>query len=156
MGEGVSLTTARLSVLPLTLWNAGVVADELAPVLPLAPGRRELREALRRRATAPSGSLTWVLRVGQDAAVGLACAELSERHTLVSITVGAPYRRRGYATEVLRAVASWLEARHRLVVEARAAERDAAARRLFVATGFVPTPLVEGDERRWLRPPVSA
>lgn len=133
-----------------------MAADELAPLLALAPGRRELRDALRRRATAPSGSLTWVLRAREGAAIGLTCAELSERHALVSIAVGISYRRRGYATEVLRAVASWLEARHRLVVEARATEQDTAARRLFVATGFVPTALVEGDEQRWLRPPVTA
>lgn len=33
MGEGPTLTTSRLLALPLTVWNAGYVAEELAPSL---------------------------------------------------------------------------------------------------------------------------
>lgn len=33
MGEGPTLTTPRLLALPLTIWNAGYVAEELAPAL---------------------------------------------------------------------------------------------------------------------------
>ncbi|CAJ65274.1 MULTISPECIES: hypothetical protein [Frankia] len=33
MGEGPTLTTPRLLALPLTVWNAGYVAEELAPAL---------------------------------------------------------------------------------------------------------------------------
>ncbi|MCM3883941.1 GNAT family N-acetyltransferase [Frankia sp. R82] len=33
MGEGPTLTTSRLLALPLTVWNAGYVAEELAPTL---------------------------------------------------------------------------------------------------------------------------
>src|SRR5262249_53336749 len=63
-------------------------------------------------------------------------------------------RRRGYATESLRAVANWIEAGRSAVVEARVRLGDVPSESLVRATAFRPTEVFLQDRWRiWLRPP---
>ncbi|WP_239345382.1 MULTISPECIES: GNAT family N-acetyltransferase [unclassified Frankia] len=168
MGEGPALTTSRLLALPLTVWNAGFVAEELGPLLAGACLHRAqgiavdaagdptaaLRRDLRRRAGAGRGVMTWTVRGDDSAAVGLLAVDAIDRRALVSVSIGRPYRRRGYATEALRALASWLEFRGQVVVESRVRVGDRTGERLAVATAFVPADIVLADGWRvWFRPP---
>ncbi len=170
MGEGPTLTTLRLLALPLTVWNAGFVAEELGPLLVGTHLHRvqgiaidmtgdpteALRRALRRRASAGRGVMTWTVRGDDSAAVGLLAVDAFDRRALVSVSIGRPYRRHGYATEVLRALAGWLEFRSSVMVEARLRVGDRTGERLAVATAFVPTSIILPDGWRvWYRPPPS-
>ena len=161
--------------MPLTVWNAGFVAEELAPRLVVAgtgPGavvgvggicvshddedsRATVRRELRRRAGAGSNVMTWVIRGGgHGGAVGLLSADTQGRRSAVAVSVGQGYRRRGYATEAVRALAGWLEGRGTVVVETRLRVGDRACERLAVSTAFVPTGVVvSGTWRVWVRPP---
>ncbi|WP_131745042.1 GNAT family N-acetyltransferase [Frankia sp. Cppng1_Ct_nod] len=168
MGEGPTLTTLRLLALPLTVWNAGFVAEELGPLLAGVLLHRAqgiavdatddptdaLRRDLRRRAGAGRGVMTWAVRGDDSAAVGLLAVDGVGRRALVSVSIGRPYRRQGYATEALRALAGWLEFRGSVVVEARVRVGDRTGERLAVATAFVPTDIVLPEGWRvWFRPP---
>jgi hypothetical protein len=173
--EGPVLTTARLQALPVSLWNAGYVAEELAQKVALADrppaglgvgglfagpdarGTAEpagLRRALRRRAGVGRAALTWVVRDHDGDAVGLLGADTRARRAAVAVVIGPAARRRGYGAEVVRALASWLEAYRFALVEARVRADDVAAERLARTTLFVPTrvALVTGW-RVWCRPP---
>lgn len=175
MGEGPTFTTARLLAVPLTIWNAGFVATELAPRLVVGaagPGamvgvagitvtgddeesRAALRRELRRRASAGGNTMTWVIRgSAHGGAIGLLSADTQGRRTAVAVAVGHGYRRRGYATEAIRALAGWIEVRGTVVVETRLRVGDRICERLAVSTAFVPTGVVvSGTWRVWVRPP---
>jgi hypothetical protein len=167
--DGPALTTARLQALPVTLWNAGYVAEELARQVALAvrpttglgvaglfagpdaSGTAEpagLRRALRRRAGPGRAALTWVVRDQAGGAVGLLGADMAvvaspgrdqARRAAVAVVIGPSHRRRGYGAETVRALASWLEASRLALVEARVRTGDAPAERLAATTLFVPT-----------------
>jgi RimJ/RimL family protein N-acetyltransferase len=176
VGEGPTLTTARLRALPLTVWNAGFIAEELATTVGVAanpapwlgvgglfgdPAADEadrpavLRRELRRRAGAGREVLTWVIRGGDGTAVGLLGADTHRGRAAVAVSIGSGYRRRGYATEALRALAGWLELRA-AVVETRVRVGDKPSERLALATFFVPTEVLVGDWWRvWFRPPAG-
>lgn len=176
MADGPTLTTARLQALPLTVWNAGFVAEELAqkvalatapPVMlgvggllagPDARGTAEpavLRRELRRRAGGGRGALTWVVRVLDGDAVGLLGADTQARRAAVAVAIGRSERRHGYGTEIIRALAGWLEHHGSTVVETRVRSGDRASERLALATSFVPTQvLIVPQWRVWYRPPV--
>jgi RimJ/RimL family protein N-acetyltransferase len=161
VGEGPSLTTPRLTAVPLTMWNVGLVADEMAGQLghpdATAPGRprmEALRRDLRRRSSAGPEVLTWVIRAGESGAVGLLSADTADRRAVVTVSIGHPHRRRGYATEALRAVAGWIESGRAAVVEARVRVGDVPSERLVLATAFQPTDVLLAERWRiWLRPP---
>ncbi|MGF7235727.1 MAG: GNAT family N-acetyltransferase [Frankia sp.] len=182
MGEGPSLATPHLIAVPLTMWNAGFVADEVAGALgqpagdqaprghrpgdvgdhgsaggqpeSAAAGTALLRHDLRRRATAGPDILTWVIRGEDSTAVGMLSADTENRRTVVTVSIAPPYRRRGYATEALRAVAGWVESGRSALVEARVRLDDVPSERLARATAFLPTDvLVQERWRVWLRPP---
>jgi len=172
VGDGPTLRTARLSALPVTIWNAGYVAVELGLVVGLgaARGTRDggsggplggdatdlLRRDLRRRAAMDAQTMTWVVRDGGSRAIGLLTADTRGQRVLIAASIGKPYRRRGYATESIRALASWLESRPRTIVEARIRSSDLVAARLAIATAFVPTSVVLGEVWRvWYRPPLT-
>lgn len=187
MAEGPTLTTARLRAIPLTIWNASFVAEELAHTLvPTGVSRAAatlgglfggavdsgsvdpvrsaggvqvgadlagVRRELRRRASAGSGTLTWVLRTRDGAACGLLAADTSSRRATVGVAIAAGFRRDGYATEIVRALASWLEYRA-VLVGTRVRVGDTVGKRLAQATAFVPTGVVLAERRRlWVRPP---
>jgi hypothetical protein len=173
VGEGPTFTTARLLAIPLTIWNAGFVAEELAARL-IPPGagpgavvgvgylhvrdgdersRAVVRRELRRRAACGGDVLTWVIRVGDGTAVGLLSADTQGRRSAVAVSIARGCRRRGYATESLRALAGWLENRD-AVVETRIRVGDHVCERLVRSTAFVPTGVVvAGRWRVWVRPP---
>ncbi len=177
MGEGPTFSTARLRALPLTVWNAGFVAEELAPRLVAAgpapgPGavvgvgsilvpddgeesHAAVRRELRRRASGGINVLTWVIRTGNGTAVGLLSADTQGRRSAVAVSIAHGYRRRGYATEALRALAGWLEYRDTMVVvETRVRVGDRICERLATSTCFTPTGVVvSGQWRVWVRPP---
>jgi hypothetical protein len=174
VGEGPTFTTARLLALPLTVWNAGFVAEELAPRLVAAgpgPGalvgvgailvpddgeesRAVVRRELRRRASGGVNVLTWVIRTGNGTAVGLLSADTQGRRSAVAVSIARGYRRRGYATEALRALAGWLESRQTVLVETRVRVGDRICERLATSTSFTPTGVVvSGQWRVWVRPP---
>jgi RimJ/RimL family protein N-acetyltransferase len=157
----------------LTLWNAGFVAEELAPRLVTTgagPGavvgvgslhvtsddeesRAAVRRELRRRAGSGSNVLTWVIRTKSGTAVGLLSADTQGRRGAVAVSIARGYRRRGYATEALRALSGWLENRQ-TVVETRVRVGDRICERLVASTSFVPTGVVvSGQWRVWVRPP---
>ena len=189
MGEGPTLTTARLRAIPLTLWNASFVAEELARSLvptgvswagatlgglfggavdsgsidpvtspsgaPIGADPASVRRELRRRANAGSGTLTWVIRARDGAACGLLAADTHRRRATVGVAIAAGFRRDGLATEIIRALASWLEYRG-VVVATRIRVGDTVGKRLAQATAFVPTGIVLAERRRlWVRPPVG-
>jgi hypothetical protein len=176
VGEGPTFTTARLRALPLTVWNAGFVAEELAPRLVTAgpgpgPGavvgvgsilvpddgeesHAVVRRELRRRASGGVNVLTWVIRTAEGTAVGLLSADTLGRRSAVAVSIARGYRRRGYATEALRALAGWLEYRDTVVVEARVRVGDRIGERLARSTSFTPTGVVvSGQWRVWVRLP---
>jgi hypothetical protein len=174
VGDGPTLRTIRLSALPVTMWNAGYVAVELGLVVglgvaaaapagaggsvPPAGGDATdlLKRDLRRRASMSAETMTWVVRDTASTAVGLLTADTRGARVLVAASIGRPYRRRGYATETIRALASWLESRPRTIVEARIRTADLVAARLAIATAFVPTDVVLGEQWRvWFRPPLT-
>jgi hypothetical protein len=176
VGEGPTLTTTRLRALPLTVWNAGFVADELASTVRVSAdqgpglglggmfagrpadqggGPGELRRELRRRANAGKDVMTWVIRGGDGIAVGLLGADTHGGRAAVAVSIGTGHRRRGYATEAVRALAGWLENRA-AVVETRVRVGDRVPERLAMATFFVPTKVVVADGWRvWVRPPAG-
>ncbi|MBL7501345.1 GNAT family N-acetyltransferase [Frankia sp. CNm7] len=173
--DGPTLTTTRLQALPVTLWNAAYVAEELAQKVALAPrpapglgvgglfagpdarGTAEpaaLRHELRHRAGAGRAMLTWVVRDHDAAAVGLLGADTRARRAAVAVVIGPAERRRGYAAEIIRALASWLEANRFALVETRVRAGSPAAERLAATTSFVPTRVViTVGWRVWCRPP---
>jgi hypothetical protein len=174
VGDGPTLRTTHLSALPVTMWNASYVAAELGLVVglgvaaarpagaagPAAPAGGDatdlLRRDLRRRASMSSETMTWVIRDTATTAVGLLTADTRGARVLVAASIGRPYRRRGYATESIRALAGWLESRPRTVVEARIRTADLVGARLAIATSFVPTDVVLGEVWRvWFRPPLN-
>ncbi len=187
VGEGPSLATPRLIAVPLTMWNASFIADEVAAALdrpafaeaprdgrpgnarstdgraggdagggrsaPAANGPSPLRNDLRRRATAGPDVLTWVIRGEGGTAVGMLSADTENRRTVVTVSIAPAYRRRGYATEALRAVAGWIESGRSALVEARVRLDDVPSERLVLATAFVPTEVfLQRHWRVWLRP----
>ncbi|EFC84101.1 hypothetical protein [Parafrankia sp. EUN1f] len=183
MGEGPTLTTARMRALPLTVWNVGFVAEELAQAMVLAARGRPVRLAagelfggaldsapaaadsaatdptgmrreLRRRVSAGTGSLTWVLRGQDGAALGLLAADTHRARAVVGVRVSNPYRRDGFGGEAVQALASWLEYRG-LVVGSRIGVGDVVGKRLAQSTAFVPTGVLLTERRRlWIRPPL--
>lgn len=173
--DGPTLTTARLQALPVTLWNAGYVAEELARKVALAarpaaglgvgglfagPDARgtaepaALRRELRHRAGAGRAALTWVVRDHDGVSVGLLGADTRELRAAVAVTIGPDERRRGYGTEIVRALAVWLEASRFALVETRVRPDDAAAARLARSSSFEPTRVtLAAGWRLWCRPP---
>jgi RimJ/RimL family protein N-acetyltransferase len=171
--EGPTLTTARLQALPVTLWNAGYVAEELARKVALAsrpPARlgvgglfagpdargtaepAALRRELRYRA-AGRWTPTWVIRDHDGGPVGLLGADTQARRAAVAVVIDAAARRRGYGAEIVRALASWLETTRFALVETRLRVGDLAAERLARATAFQPTQVViVTGWRVWCRP----
>lgn len=183
MGEGPTLTTARTRALPLTVWNVGYVAEEIAQAM-VAAGRGQqvrlaagelfggaldaagagtdqnaadptgVRRELRRRVSAGSGVLTWVLRGRDGAALGLLAADTRGNRAAVGVRVNHTYRRDGHATEAVRALAGWLEHRG-VLVGTRVRVGDVSGKRLAQSTAFVPTGVLLTERRRlWIRPPV--
>lgn len=175
MGDGgPALTTSRLQALPVTLWNAGYVSEELARKVALAartgpglgvaglfagPDARgtaepaALRRELRHRAGAGRSALTWVVRDHSGTAVGLLGADTRGQRAAVAVVIGPDERRQGYGAEIIRALASWLEAYRFVLVETRVRADDVASQRLAMATSFQPTrvALVAGW-KLWCRP----
>ncbi|ADP78295.1 GNAT family N-acetyltransferase [Pseudofrankia inefficax] len=173
--DGPTLTTARLQALPVTLWNAGYVAEELARKVALAsrpppglgvgglfagPDARgtaepaALRRELRLRAGAGPSMPTWVVRDHDGDPVGLLGADTRARRAAVAVVIDAAVRRRGYGAEMIRALASWLETHRFALVETRVRADDPAAERLARATSFQPTQVViVTGWRVWCRPP---
>ncbi|OHV39842.1 GCN5 family acetyltransferase [Pseudofrankia sp. EUN1h] len=174
-GDGPTLTTPRLQALPVTVWNAGYVAEELARKVALAarpapglgvgglfagPDARgttepaALRRELRHRTGAGRAALTWVVRDHGGVAVGLLGADTRAHRAAVAVVIGPDERRRGYGAEIVRALATWLEASLLALVETRVRADDAASERLAMATSFQPTRVVlTTGWRLWCRPP---
>lgn len=174
--DAPTLTTSRLHAVPVTLWNAAFVAEELAQQVALAPrpagplgvgglfagpdprGTAEpaaLRRELRYRAAAGRNVMTWVVRGSDGRAIGLLGADTRGRRAAVAVSVGPGFRRRGYGTEIIRAVAGWLETHRLALVEARVRTADVAARRLAQAAAFEPTRVMAADGWQiWCRRPV--
>ncbi|MEX5634338.1 GNAT family N-acetyltransferase [Parafrankia sp. FMc2] len=183
MGEGPTLTTARMRALPLTVWNSGFVAEELAQAM-VAAGRGQpvrlaagelfggaldsaaagpadsaaidptgVRRELRRRVGAGRGILTWVLRNTDGAALGLLAADAHGARAAIGVRVSHTYRRDGYASEAVCALAGWLESRG-AIVGTRVRVGDVVGKRLAQSTAFVPTGVLLTERRRlWIRPP---
>ncbi|MDT3443471.1 MULTISPECIES: GNAT family N-acetyltransferase [unclassified Pseudofrankia] len=173
--DGPTLMTPRLQALPVTLWNAGYVAEELARKVALAarpapglgvgglfagPDARgtaepaALRRELRHRAGAGRAALTWVVRDHDGVAVGLLGADTRARRAAVAVVIGPDERRCGYGAEIVRALASWLEAYRLALVETRVRADDPASERLAMVTSFQPTRVVLATGwRLWCRPP---
>jgi len=173
--DGPALTTPRLQALPVTLWNAGYVAEELARKVALAsrpppglgvgglfagPDARgtaepaALRRELRHRAGAGRSTPTWVVRDHDGAPVGLLGADARARRAAVAVLIDPAQRRRGYGVEIIRALASWLESSRLALVETRLRTDDLAAERLARAASFQPTQVViVAGWRVWCRPP---
>jgi RimJ/RimL family protein N-acetyltransferase len=173
--DGPALITARLQALPVTVWNAAYIAEELAPKVALAqraqPGLgvgglfagpdprgtvepTALRRELRHRAGTMRWTPTWVVRDHEGCPVGLLGADTRGRRAAVAVVIGAAHRRHGYGSEIIRALATWLEAHRFALVETRVRSGDAAGERLARATSFQPTRVsIVGGWRVWCRPP---
>jgi hypothetical protein len=169
------LTTTRLQALPVTLWNAGYVAEELAQKVALAsrpqpglgvgglfagPDARgmtepaALRRTLRHRAGTGRPTPTWAVRDHDGRSVGLLGADVRERRAAIAVVIDAGQRRRGYGGEIIRALASWLETYRLALVETRVRAADPAGERLARAAAFEPTRVViVTGWRVWCRPP---
>lgn len=169
------LMTARLQALPVTLWNAGYIAEELARQVALAfrpppelgvgglfagPDARgtaepaALRRELRHRAGSARWTPTWVIRDHDGAPVGLLGADTRARRAAVAVVIGAQRRRLGFGAEITRALASWLETYRHALVETRVRVDDVPGERLARAASFQPTRVaIATGWRVWCRPP---
>jgi len=159
------IRSGRLSLTPLTVADA----DEMVGVLSGAalytftggspPSLAELRARYAGLAggRSPDGHeewRNWIIRREPDGtAVGYVQATIADGGTRAEIAwvVGLAWQRQGFATEAVRALVAWLDARGVTAIQARIHPDHVASAAVARRAGLVPTGQTDDGEQLWLR-----
>jgi len=159
------IRSGRLSLTPLTVADA----DEMVGVLSGAalytftggspPSLAELRARYAGLAggRSPEGQQEWrnwiIRREPDGTAVGYVQATVADGGTRAEIAwvVGLAWQRQGFATEAVRALVAWLEARGVTAIQARIHPDHVASAAVARRAGLVPTGQTDDGEQLWLR-----
>jgi RimJ/RimL family protein N-acetyltransferase len=165
----VSLSTARLDLVPLSHANAADLAAAMAGVLsgplygfiggaPPTAGELAARYARLAAGRSPDGSQewwNWIIRLRPDAgaAVGTVQATIADggRSAEIAWLVGVPWQGCGYASEAARALVGWLDGRGVQVITACIHPRHDASAAVAQRAGLSPTGEFRDGERIWRR-----
>jgi RimJ/RimL family protein N-acetyltransferase len=158
------IRTDRLTLKPI----AGPDAKTLYPVLsdPAlyrftggAPPTSEaaLADIFQRREArrSPAGDEIWLNWVAcettLDTAIGYVQATISSTSARLAWVIGSGWQRRGYASEMARAVVQWLEERGAPGIEACVHPEHLASRKVATRAGLQPTGQRHDGEELWSR-----
>ena len=162
---GDRIRSARLSLTPLAVADA----DEMVRVLSGAalytftggspPSLSELRAGYARVAAgrSPDGREEWrnwiIRREPGRAAIGYVQATIVDDGTRAEIAwvVGLSWQRQGFASEAVRALVAWLDARAVTAIQAHIHPDHAASAAVARRAGLVPTGRSDDGEQLWLR-----
>jgi RimJ/RimL family protein N-acetyltransferase len=163
------IRTHRLTLTPISRQDAKMLYPVLSdPALYLFTGgeppasESALAEILQRREArrSPAGDEVWLNWVARDtvlsAAVGYVQATISSASSRLAWVIGSAWQRRGYASEMARAVVEWLEERGGPNIEALVHPDHVASRRVAVRAGLQPTGEQRNGEQLWSRGPTGS
>jgi RimJ/RimL family protein N-acetyltransferase len=160
------IRTVRLTLKPISRLDAQALYPVLAdPALYQFTGgeppasESELADILQRREArrSPAGDEVWLNWVAHEAilanAVGYVQATISSMSTRLAWVVGSRWQRRGFASEMARAVVEWLEERGAPDIEACVHPDHVASEKVAVRAGLRPTGKHHDGEQLWSRRP---
>ncbi|HUA06757.1 MAG TPA: GNAT family N-acetyltransferase [Solirubrobacteraceae bacterium] len=159
------IQTARLTLEPLRVDHAGEMREVLGdPALyeytgGKPPSLDELRtrfamQAVGRSPDGRRGWLNWIARERDTgAAIGTVQATLdSDAEAEIAWIIGAPYQRRGFATEAAGAMVGWLQTQGVATITAHIHPDHLASMGVARRLGLTATDVVVGGETRWQGP----
>ena len=158
------IRTARLTLKPISRLDAHALYPVLAdPVLYRFTGgeppasEAALAEVLQRREArrSPAGDevwLNWLAReTAQASAIGYVQATISAAHTRVAWVIGSRWQGHGYASEMARAVVTWLDEQGVPEIQACVHPDHTASRKVAERAGLQPTKEQHNGEQVWSR-----
>jgi RimJ/RimL family protein N-acetyltransferase len=116
-----------------------------------------LADVLQRREArrSPAGDEVWLNWVARESvlagAIGYVQATISSTSTRLAWVIGSTWQRRGYASEMARAVVEWLERRGVPNIEALVHPDHVASRTVASRAGLQPTGEHHNGEQLWSR-----
>ncbi|MFJ6082883.1 GNAT family N-acetyltransferase [Streptomyces sp. NPDC092369] len=155
-----TIHTPRLDLLPLRVDHAAEMAEVLSdPALhTYIGGAPASPEALRTRyerlaSGSPDPSVTWlnwVLHHRADAhLLGTVQATVTGRTAEIAWITGTPWQGKGYASEAVRALITWLTEHSVRTITAHIHPAHRASESVARAAGLQPTHEKQDGERRW-------
>ena len=158
------IRTDRLTLKPISRLDAPALYPILAdPALYQFTGGEApasesvLADILRRREArcSPAGDEVWLNWVAYEtiltSAIGYVQATISATSTRLAWVIGSSWQRRGYASEMARAVVAWLEERGVPDIQAYVHPDHVASRKVAERAGLQPTGDHQNGEQRWSR-----